>query len=388
MPRFKKIRKGIDYIIQKLKPYIEEYLNRPQPETFEQGVMKAFVEGMPKDRHPAFVTAQLPNLSAVKTSEWYENLVRTFGEEKAAQIADNLQDPNFLKFFYGDDVKAALDEITAYNRSRYVHNILAGDPLEGKGVLGGSSSMSAEGTLFRPTAAPHDLDYRVAIGGAAGEPYTGQASSKEILYDKDAIENSPIFQVIKDNFFDFRNMGFNYPKFRYLRKFSREGDGQVFVTNMINQGDPGISRTAQLNIEGVPVDLFLTDNKIATGVVPGIGTAEETMYWKNLWNSNRAQPRPKDVKDIQNFKYFSAENPIIDLKANTSQYAPFYAESSLVDVDGYPIIHMVETYPGSGEVVPAIMNYAGEWKSPFTTNWLGTQFKKNGGFLNYLSFCK
>ena len=334
---------------------------------------------------PDYITNKL-DFDKVYQSQWYKDLVNEFGQKRADYIVKNIQKDDFKKFFMEEVAGFSPDkEMAAYNKSREIFFKLAGDPEKGKGLLGGSAGIMNEGTITRPSAAPHDLDFRAYIGNASKSApklentYTYEDLSP--LFNNENLKNSPILQILReqfpDKFSDLSIINFNNKLPRWF--VPRNKSNQVYVTPMINQGTPGASRTLMTEIDGVPIDFFITDNKL---IGKKISSARETLYWKDLWNRRRGTPRAKDVKDIEDFVPFSKDNPVIDVSGNTSQYAPFHFGDDIISKEGFPMIHKVETYPGSKNFVPAIMNWRGTFKSPTTSNWLGRNFYKEGGKIN------
>ncbi len=333
---------------------------------------------------PDYITNKL-DFSNVNQSQWYKDLVTEYGQKRADYIVKNIQSEDFNAFFlkhvdgYNPD-----KEMASYNKAREILTKLGGDPNKGKGVLGGSASMMNEGTVNRVTAAPHDLDFRAYIGNskktAAKKANTYSREDIAPLFNKDNINSSPILETLVTQFPDKFKKASVMDLNKTLPKWfvPRNKSNQIYATPMINQGNTGVSRTFMTQIDGVPVDLFLTDNKInGTYISP----ASETLYWKDLWNKRRSVPREKDVMDIKNFKPFSSSNPVINVGENTSQFAPFNFSDQIINKEGFPVVHKVETYPGSKNFVPAVMNWKGEFKSPTTSKWNGPNFYKEGGDL-------
>ena len=82
-----------------------------------------------------------------------------------------------------------------------------------------------------------------------------------------------------------------------------------------------------------------------------------------ILNAKRQFGRPKDLADIENFVPYSKENPIIDIATGEGQWNPTLFDRGIFTEEGYPFIQSVETYPGSGVRVPAVMNYKGQIKA-------------------------
>ena len=82
-----------------------------------------------------------------------------------------------------------------------------------------------------------------------------------------------------------------------------------------------------------------------------------------ILNAKRQFGRPKDLADIENFVPYSKENPIIDIATGEGQWNPTLFDRGIFTEEGYPFIQSIETYPGSGVRVPAVMNYKGQIKA-------------------------
>jgi hypothetical protein len=59
------------------------------------------------------------------------------------------------------------------------------------------------------------------------------------------------------------------------------------------------------------------------------------------------------------FDYWSAQNPVINLRTGQTQFSPLSFGSNLVTSEGLPVIEPVLLYPNSPYAVPAMMNWRG-----------------------------
>lgn len=68
------------------------------------------------------------------------------------------------------------------------------------------------------------------------------------------------------------------------------------------------------------------------------------------------------MKDVNDFQFFGKSNPIINLETGQHSYSPLRFGNDLVTEQGFPIVQLMETYPGSGIQVPVVMNYKGQFR--------------------------
>lgn len=306
-----------------------------------------------------------------KRSKYFEELIKRFGKKEARIIRKQIRTPEFQEYF-GGQTPEQLEEINRYAIGRRVNQKIMGDPLQGKGVLGGSMALADSGTVIRETAVPHDLDYSAYIGRASHmHPHFRDGGERQQwfrLRHIPNVEQSEIYKTLQQNFGELPIITLPYaPKIlpRPLRKIfyrlttPQDKTGAFYITHMQNripvEGDVLINRTAQTTIGGVPIDVFLTDTLIPS-TTRGVQPAPYILHVKNLWG------RPKDLKDVDNFQFFGKQNPIIDLETGQHQYSPLRFGNDLVTEQGFPIVQLMETYPGSGIQVPVVMNYKGQFR--------------------------
>lgn len=308
------------------------------------------------------------NFKIDRNSEYYKNLVNQFGDLQANRIVQRLESPEFKKYFLAGNEDQALKEIYDYSLARSVDNKIRGIPDEGGGVLTGSSAIATEGTIHRKSAVPHDLDYIMYTKSPKKDVYQGtKEETKEALQElfgnyRESILQSPGMLKFRQQFGLEDAPVFNIP--RWLPKWfvPRDKTGAIYLTPMFNVGEAGVNRTVQSTVDGIPIDLFFTGNHIPTGPIKGVSAASTPLSWKKQWSKTPSKRNNKDITDLQDYKPYSSDNPIINTETGESQYAPFYFGDDLISAEGYPSINMIELYPGASQQVPATMNWKGNFK--------------------------
>lgn len=308
------------------------------------------------------------NFKIDRNSEYYKNLVNQFGDLQANRIVQRLESPEFKKYFLAGNEDQALKEIYDYSLARSVDNKIRGIPDEGGGVLTGSSAIATEGTIHRKSAVPHDLDYIMYTKSPKKDVYQGtKEETKEALQElfgnyKESILQSPGMLKFRQQFGLEDAPVFNIPRWLPRWFVPRDKTGAIYLTPMFNVGEAGVNRTVQSTVNGIPIDLFFTGNHIPTGPIKGVSAASTPLYWKKQWSKTPSKRNDKDITDLQDYKPYSSDNPIINPITGESQYAPFYFGDDLISAEGYPNVNMIELYPGASQQVPATMNWKGNFK--------------------------
>ena len=308
------------------------------------------------------------NFKIDRNSEYYKNLVNQFGDLQANRIVQRLESPEFKKYFLAGNEDQALKEIYDYSLARSVDNKIRGIPDEGGGVLTGSSAIATEGTIHRKSAVPHDLDYIMYTKSPKKDVYQGtEEETKEALQElfgnyKESILQSPGMLKFRQQFGLEDAPVFNIPRWLPRWFVPRDKTGAIYLTPMFNVGQAGVNRTVQSTVNGIPIDLFFTGNHIPTGPIKGVSAASTPLSWKKQWSKIPSKRNNKDITDLQDYKPYSSDNPIINPITGESQYAPFYFGDDLISAEGYPNVNMIELYPGASQQVPATMNWKGNFK--------------------------
>ena len=334
-------------------------------------------------------------LDNVETTNWYKDIAQRFGSDYADYAAALVKDKDFQNYFLAGDVKKAKEVMDRFSKQRDILSKITGSTDEGKGVIGGSSAISHEGTIDRSEAATHDLDINAYMGDATKtttsdpSPFKHPELNPAVEESRRRMSSAPIYDVIAQNYPEFENYTVRFPSFmgrvgqklhsmwdqnRVLGHFpnpfpSLYKEGVFNVSPMYNVSPHGANRTVMTKINGEPVDIFISDTYIPEN--GGFLSADNVLAWKQYFTNRRNQyiqehgfglpPRPKDINDVANYRPFSAENKVIS-EDGTSQYAPFsFKENSLISEEGLPILSSVETYPGSGTYIPSFMNWKGEF---------------------------
>ena len=323
---------------------------------------------------------------AVRQTRWYHDLVNRYGTRDAEAAAKFISTDAFKNFFWQGDPASVVRESSVYSTVRSIIKKIGGSPDEGKALIGGSASINKFGTIHRPSAVAHDLDTESYIGGASKrpwEPIPGPDYVTDAWYDKfvrplerpGAVEASPILQRIREQF----------PK-THANAPILEWDDAMWKDNVANRYKEGVFQKINnfpdvypqvgghqfigTRINGVPVDIFLSDAKI--NQVPGsVYAPPETAFeFKRMYAEENAlkgrPPRPKDVADFESYRPFSRENPVVDPETGRAQFSPSNFGDQILTEENLPAVSNVETYPGSGEAVPMIMNTRGQMVYPFS----------------------
>ena len=331
------------------------------PSDAEMSAMaRAFGESVPTtDFTPPWRT------NADVTRRWYEDLTARYGKDRADGMLDVLFDENFRRYFYGQNPQKTLADIDKYREMRRIVNAVT-EPNEI--ILGGSAGISSEGTIFRGSAVPHDLDFVGYLDNASRRTdYGSEAATRamvEALSDRARIENSPIIRKLREMYPEARNATFHWPAYDW-----EIGDGFQYTPGVFTvvkaspDVAPGghVSRTISTMLGGNKVDIMLQDGALGVSRTnPRLGNTETAFDWKRAYGAQRRKGlRPKDAADIGRYADYSEDNPVVDLGSHRAQYNPFAFADDLVNRDGMPTVFDMETYPGSGERVPVVMNTEG-----------------------------
>ena len=303
--------------------------------------------------------------NADATRSWYEDLVARYGKERAHNMLDVLFDENFRRYFYGRNPQQTLADIDKYREMRRIVNAIT-EPNEI--ILGGSAGISSEGTIFRGSAVPHDLDFVGYLDNASRRTdYGSEAATRamvEALSDRARVENSPIIRKLREMYPEARDATFHWPAYDW-----EIGDGFQYTPGVFTvvkaspDVAPGghVSRTISTMIGGNKVDIMLQDGALGVSRTnPRLGNTETAFDWKRAYGAQRRKGlRSKDAADIGRYADYSEDNPVVDLGSHRAQYNPFAFADDLVNRDGMPTVFDMETFPGSGERVPVVMNTEG-----------------------------
>ena len=331
------------------------------PSDAEMSAMaRAFGESVPTaDFTPPWRT------NADVTRRWYEDLTARYGKDRANGMLDVLFNENFRRYFYGRNPQQTLADIDKYREMRRIVNAVT-EPNEI--VLGGSAGISSEGTIFRGSAVPHDLDFVGYLDNASRRTdYGSEAATRamvEALSDRARIENSPIIRKLREMYPEARDATFHWPAYDW-----EIGDGFQYTPGVFTvvkaspDVAPGghVSRTISTMLGGNKVDIMLQDGALGVSRTnPRLGNTETAFDWKRAYGAQRRKGlRPKDAADIERYRDYSEDNPVVDLGSHRAQYDPFAFADDLVDGDGMPRVFDMETYPGSGIRTPVVMNTEG-----------------------------
>ena len=340
----------------------------------------------------------LSSVGAIRNTPWYGDLVDRYGSRSASRAADLLASEPARRFFWKDNPAKVVEDARTYERVNDVIRKLGGDPDTGRAVIGGSVSINKAGTLNRATAISHDLDisgYTANASKIPWEPYpyvtpeSGHATVSNGWYDRyvaplenwrAAAEDAPLLRRIREQYpATHGNAGIEPWDWKTMRLGSQADRYRPGVFRQIGDGY-SMSSTAGNNIflgteiDGVPVDIFLSDARLSR--VPGTPYAEPEVAfsWKNAYtleNAERGLPaRPKDMQDFADFRRFSRQNPIVDPVTHHAQFSPPNFGDRILSPEGLPVVRDVPTWPGSGETVPMMMNTEGKMIAPFDRNAL------------------
>lgn len=325
----------------------------------------------------------------LRDTAWYADLAARYGARNARLASELVASPAYRRYFWQGGPARTGQDAAAYANVRDIVNRLGGDPDLGRAVVGGSMSINKTETLRRPTAVVHDLDLNAYTANATKvpwEPYPFPLNPKDPngvapgWYDRFiapmedwrlAAENAPILQRIREQFpethGDAQIAGWNW---RTMRMDSQDDRYKPGVFQQIGDGY-STSRTAGHNIflgtriNGVPIDLFLSNARIDR--IPGTPYAppEVAFTWKNSYADDGGVMRPKDSTDFLLRRKFSRVNPIVDLETLEAQFSPVNFGDRILSDEGLPAVYDVETWPQSGITVPMTMNTKGVMKFPF-----------------------
>ena len=331
------------------------------PSDAEMSAMaRAFGESVPTtDFTPPWRT------NADVTRRWYEDLTARYGKDRANGMLDVLFNENFRRYFYGQNPQKTLADIDKYREMRRIVNAVT-EPNEI--ILGGSAGISSEGTIFRGSAVPHDLDFVGYLDNASRRTdYGSEAATRamvEALSDRARVENSPIIRKLREMYPEARDATFHWPAYDW-----EIGDGFQYTPGVFTvikaspDVTPGgrVSRTISTMLGGNKVDIILQDGALGVSRTnPRLGNTETAFDWKRAYGAQRRKGlRPKDAADIGRYADYSEDNPVVDLGSHRAQYNPFAFADDLVNRDGMPTVFDMETFPGSGERVPVVMNTEG-----------------------------
>lgn len=307
----------------------------------------------------------------VAQDRWYGNLVKRFGSDVADRIRDTFNSKWFKRFFYGDDPAETTRLLRKYEALRSVYDKIA-EP--GEILLGGSSSIGSEGTIVRSEIG-HDLDFQAPIANASRRTDIGTpeatAAMVAALKNRANIENAPVIQKLRRLYPQLKDAKFRYAE----RKFQWWGDEKyqpdVFTVAI---PEPAVTPTGEANLmvnvllDGQKVDLMLTDSAMFPSKGnPRLGRAKTALHWKAAYLDEalkKGKPlspgQQKHKADLARYREYSENNMLVDPRSRRTQFSPFdFPENSLVDENGMPMVGEMETFPGSGERVPVIMNPRG-----------------------------
>ena len=262
--------------------------------------------------------------NGLKNTQWYAKLKEQFGERYADAVVANFEEnPDALSnFMFQNDQTNASREIWRYAHGRHILDLLLHGQTGADVKVAGSAAVMNEGSIQRPSAAFHDLDF--------------------YFYPKSPISK----QIVRD-----------HPKYR------------------INQQD-----LIQADIQNFPIDLFTNvqpgfNPKSSLGIYPqGFVSSEVPLSYKKRWL------RPKDEQDLQTFQFWGPNNPVIDPSTGKTKFSPLSFGPVLITEEGLPVIDYISLFPGSGTQLPAMMNWKGQFRNPLSTNLGLDEFKyKFGG---------
>lgn len=325
-------------------------------------------------------------------TKWFADLAREYGTQDARAAVDLVQSEKFRDFFWQGNPEKVVADAAQYRKVSDIIAKLGGDPDTGRALVGGSASINKWGTIKRNTAISHDLDINSYGAGASKVPWQptvfvrtadgGEAPLSDWWYDRFVaplerpgfVENAPILDRIRRMYPDTHG---NAPVLSWERGHKLADADYRYQEGVFRRigYEPNVTAQAGANqfigtrINGTPVDIFIADHRIDS--IPGspYAPAETAFGWKRAYAAENAQrglpPRPKDVADMEMYRPFSAENPVVDPNTGRAQFSPSNFGDTILTDEGLPAVHNVETYPGSGEAVPMMMNTKGEMIYPF-----------------------
>lgn len=273
-------------------------------------------------------------------SPWYNRTASLIGE---------VNTNNLMKYLSSQQGQAWVDwskHSNDYFRYNNIKDVINRMPLTSQ--LGGSAALSAQGYVNRPTIGFHDLDFNYRV------PYLGS------LYE-----------------LDFGNLPQKVPT---LREFIPKH--LIFRKLFPVQGTtPTANPTRRFAFteKGIPVDVFLADKPLVKG--PATGETQLTPYSvildaKRTWvdrDPGSYRSVNKDKPDIDNFKPYSEENPVINESTGESQFSPMLFQGNVTNPQNQLNVSTIPLFPGSRVQIPVIMNWKGQYKQ------VGDPIFKKGG---------
>ncbi len=259
------------------------------------------------------------NIDAILKSDFYNKISEQYGKELADDLAQKLTSKEFRNYLFGDNPRKAFKDADRHlKQMQFIKDVE-----NAGGLLGGSGQLAKAGTVNRE-GLMHDIDFFIP-GSMTDKTSPVFDALGYTTYADPAINNMTLFGT-----------GFHRP-----------------VKPQIIMGSP---EKGYINMPkeryGMTADMFIREqmpsNEEATNVI---------------LSAKRLFGRPKDLADIEAFKPYSSTNPIIDISTGQGQWNPTLFDKGIFTKEGYPFVQSVETYPGSGVRVPAVMNYKGEIRS-------------------------
>lgn len=246
-------------------------------------------------------------------SDFYKDLVKNYGNQQAEIIAKQISQQK--QFFSG---RFPWQAVKAGERHAKQMQLIKDVETVG-GKVGGSAKLSQHGTVVRKGLL-HDLDFNVP-GQGIESPIFQQAGMEPVTHIE-PIMKSPQVEGLPSLF-----------TFKRTSLKMKQSDGSFNVPH---------------KRDGVEADMFIKKKA---------PTEEEAV--ELVLDAKRDYNRPKDIKDLANYKPYSESNPIINTNTGQGQWNPTLFER-IFTKEGYPYVTSIETYPGSGIKVPAVMNYKGQ----------------------------
>lgn len=265
------------------------------------------------------------NIDTILKSDFYNKISEQYGKEFADDLAHRITSKEFRDYLFGDNPRKAFKDADRHlEQMQFIKDVE-----NAGGLLGGSGQLARVGTINREGLL-HDLDFFVP----------GSMESK----------TSPVIDAL----------GLNKHNEPLLTVFGPTGTKPKVFNNTMGSVEKGYINLPQER-GNVEADMFIRDH---------MPTEDEAV--DIILDAKRQFGRPKDIADIEAFKPYSADNPIIDINTGRGQWNPTLWDEGLFTGEGYPFVQSVETYPGSGVRVPAVMNYKGKIRSlanrPSTVN--------------------
>ena len=260
----------------------------------------------------------------LKNTQWYAKLKEQFGERYVNAVVANFEaNPDALaNFMFQDNQTKATREIWRYAHGRHILDLLLHGQTDAKMEVAGSAAVMNEGSIQRPSASFHDLDFYF---------YPQSQTSKQIVSSQS----------------------------RY------------------RTGQPDLIQT---DVQNFPIDLFTNVqpgfNPLSSlGIYPQVFVSSEVpLSYKKRWL------RPKDEQDLQTFQFWGPNNPVINPSTGNTKFSPLSFGPVLITEEGLPAINYISLFPGSNTKLPAMMNWKGQLRNPLSTNLGLDEFKyKFGG---------